>query len=200
MRGYFQAACARVCPRCCRGIVQIIELQTRSSVPHDNVPQTFRPPFSEYFILHAVLVRCSDAIEGGLWGDESEGPVVDSWISGISVRAHTTHRHHNLHVAPVRAYLDHHPCLTPPRAPAALVLLFSLVPVAAWFVVRPLIDPVPPVPALYVSVGFSIFALLATIYLVPALGPTFVKANLKGRDLLKTYNTPMCVLPVDAKP
>jgi UDP-N-acetylglucosamine--dolichyl-phosphate N-acetylglucosaminephosphotransferase len=74
------------------------------------------------------------------------------------------------------------------------VLLFSLVPVAAWFVVRPLVHPVPPVPALYVSVGFSIFALLATIYLVPALGPTFVKANLKGRDLLKTYNTPMCVL------
>lgn len=74
------------------------------------------------------------------------------------------------------------------------VLLFSLVPVAAWFVVRPLVDPVPPVPALYASVGFSIFALLATIYLVPALGPTFVKANLKGRDLLKTYNTPMCVL------
>lgn len=74
------------------------------------------------------------------------------------------------------------------------VLLFSLVPIAAWFVVRPLVDPVPPVPALYVSVGFSIIALLATVYLVPALGPTFVKANLKGRDLLKTYNTPMCVL------
>ena len=76
------------------------------------------------------------------------------------------------------------------------VLLFSLVPVAAWFVVRPLIDPIPPLPALYVSVGFSIFALLATIYLVPALGPTFINANLKGRDLLKTYTTPMCVLPV----
>ena len=73
------------------------------------------------------------------------------------------------------------------------VLLFSLIPVAAWFVVRPLIDPVPPLPALYASVGFSIFALLATIYLVPALGPTFVKADLKGRDLLKTYSTPMCV-------
>ena len=73
------------------------------------------------------------------------------------------------------------------------VLLFSLVPVAAWFVVRPLVDPVPPLPALYASVGFSIFALLATIYLVPALGPTFVKANLKGRDLLKTYSTPMSV-------
>jgi UDP-N-acetylglucosamine--dolichyl-phosphate N-acetylglucosaminephosphotransferase len=73
------------------------------------------------------------------------------------------------------------------------VLLFSLVPVAAWFVVRPLVEPVPPLPALYVSFGLSIFALLATIYLVPALGPTFVKANLKGRDLLKTYSTPMFV-------
>lgn len=73
------------------------------------------------------------------------------------------------------------------------VLLFSLVPVAAWFVVRPYIDPVPPLPVLHVSFGFSIFALLATIYLIPALGPTFVRANLKGRDLLKTYSTPMCV-------
>lgn len=73
------------------------------------------------------------------------------------------------------------------------VLLFSLVPVAAWFVVRPLVDPVPPLPALYVSFGFSIFGLLTTIYLVPALGPTFIKSNLKGRDLLKTYSTPMYV-------
>ncbi|KAI0264012.1 N-acetylglucosaminephosphotransferase [Gloeopeniophorella convolvens] len=71
------------------------------------------------------------------------------------------------------------------------VLLASLVPVAAWFVVRPLVAPTPQLPALYVSFGFSIFALLATVYLVPALGPTFVKANLKGRDLLKTYSTPI---------
>ncbi|KAH9969901.1 N-acetylglucosaminephosphotransferase [Russula dissimulans] len=71
------------------------------------------------------------------------------------------------------------------------ILLSSLIPVAAWFVVRPLVDPVPPLPALYVSFGFSVFALLATIYLVPALGPTFVKADLKGRDLLKVYDTPI---------
>lgn len=82
--------------------------------------------------------------------------------------------------------------LRPRRLPS--VLLFALVPLPAWFVVRPLIDPVPPLPALYVSFGFSIFALLATLYLVPALGPTFVKANLKGRDLLKVYSTPMYVL------
>jgi UDP-N-acetylglucosamine--dolichyl-phosphate N-acetylglucosaminephosphotransferase len=71
------------------------------------------------------------------------------------------------------------------------VLLLSLVPVAAWFVVRPLVDPVPPLPALYASFGFSVLAFIATIYLVPALGPTFVKANLKGRDLLKAHSTPM---------
>jgi UDP-N-acetylglucosamine--dolichyl-phosphate N-acetylglucosaminephosphotransferase len=81
----------------------------------------------------------------------------------------------------------------PARRPPSILLL-SLVPVAAWFVARPLVDPVPPLPALYASFGFSLFALVATIYLVPALGPTFVKANLKGRDLLKVYNNPMYVL------
>ena len=81
--------------------------------------------------------------------------------------------------------------LPPRRLPS--VLLFALVPLPAWFIVRPLVDPVPPLPALYVSFGFSIFALLATIYLVPALGPSFVKANLKGRDLLKVYSTPMYI-------
>ncbi|KAG6850734.1 hypothetical protein H0H93_009357 [Arthromyces matolae] len=54
-------------------------------------------------------------------------------------------------------------------------------------VFRPLLDPVPPLPALYTAVGFSIFAFLATIYLIPALGPAFVKAGLKGGDLLKPY-------------
>ncbi|KAJ3476632.1 hypothetical protein NLI96_g11026 [Meripilus lineatus] len=33
--------------------------------------------------------------------------------------------------------------------------------------------------------------MLATVHLVPALGPRFVQANLKGRDLLKTYDTPI---------
>ncbi|KAG6890803.1 hypothetical protein C0995_003236 [Termitomyces sp. Mi166 len=74
----------------------------------------------------------------------------------------------------------------PPR-PLPRVLLLGLVPIAVWFVVRPLLDPVPPLPALYTSVGFSIFAFLATIYLIPALGPSFVKAGLKGGDLLKPY-------------
>ncbi|KAK7469100.1 tunicamycin resistance protein [Stygiomarasmius scandens] len=75
--------------------------------------------------------------------------------------------------------------------PLPPVLFFGLVPVAAWFIVRPFLDPVPPLPALYTSFGFSIFALIATLYLVPALGPTFIKARLFGRDLLKTYADPI---------
>lgn len=83
--------------------------------------------------------------------------------------------------------------MAPPLSPRPLskFLLMSLVPVASWFVVRPLLDPVPPLPALWASVGFSIFAFIAALYLVPALGPTFVKANLKGKDLLKVYSDPI---------
>ncbi|KIJ17707.1 hypothetical protein PAXINDRAFT_167688 [Paxillus involutus ATCC 200175] len=80
---------------------------------------------------------------------------------------------------------------TPTARPLPNVLLTCLVPVASWFVIRPLLDPSPPLPALFASVGFSIFAFLAALYLIPALGPTFVKANLKGRDLLKVYSDPI---------
>ncbi|KXN88194.1 UDP-N-acetylglucosamine--dolichyl-phosphate N-acetylglucosaminephosphotransferase [Leucoagaricus sp. SymC.cos] len=73
------------------------------------------------------------------------------------------------------------------------VLLLGLVPMGLWFIARPLLDPIPPVPALYTSVGLSIFAFLATIHLVPRLGRVFISANLKGRDLLKIYNDPMYV-------
>ncbi|KAF5338885.1 hypothetical protein D9611_008778 [Ephemerocybe angulata] len=79
----------------------------------------------------------------------------------------------------------------PVPRPLPNALLLGLIPVASWFVIRPLIDPVPQVPAIYSSIGFSLFAFLITIYLVPALGPTFVKANLKGRDLLKVYSDPI---------
>lgn len=70
-------------------------------------------------------------------------------------------------------------------------LLFVLVPTAAWFLLRPLLEPAPALPALHAAFGLSIFAFLGSLYLVPALGPTFIRANLKGRDLLKTYDTPM---------
>lgn len=79
----------------------------------------------------------------------------------------------------------------PPARPLPNVLLVSLVPVAAWFIVRPLLDPSPPLPALFASVGFSIFAFLAALYLIPALGPTFIQVDLKGKDLLKVYSDPM---------
>jgi hypothetical protein len=75
--------------------------------------------------------------------------------------------------------------------PLPSVLLLSLIPAAAWFIVRPLLEPVPALPALYTSFGCSVFAFLITLYLVPRLGPTFVQAGFKGRDLLKIYDTPM---------
>ncbi len=71
--------------------------------------------------------------------------------------------------------------------PLAPLLLFGLLPVASWFIIRPLLEPLPSIPALYSSFGLSIFAFLATIYLIPTLGPVFIKSNLKGRDLLKVY-------------
>lgn len=73
-----------------------------------------------------------------------------------------------------------------PRHPP-LLLFFGLVPAATWFIVRPLLEPLPSIPALYSCFGISIFAFIATIYLVPALGPSFIKAGLKGHDLLKIY-------------
>lgn len=80
------------------------------------------------------------------------------------------------------------------QRPLPSVLFLSLVPVGAWLLIRPLLDPLPPLPAFHAALGFAVFAFLMTAYLVPALGPAFVKANLKGRDLLKTYDTPMSVL------
>ena len=77
--------------------------------------------------------------------------------------------------------------------PLPSVPLLSLLPVAAWLLMRPLLDPLPPLPAFHASLGFSIFAFLGTVYLVPALSETFIKARLFGRDLLKTYDTPMYV-------
>lgn len=77
--------------------------------------------------------------------------------------------------------------------PLPTVLLVGLVPVACWFVARPLIDPIPPLPALYASLGMSILAFLVAVRLIPRLGPVFVAADLKGKDLLKTYNDPMYV-------
>jgi UDP-N-acetylglucosamine--dolichyl-phosphate N-acetylglucosaminephosphotransferase len=81
--------------------------------------------------------------------------------------------------------------LAPRKLPNALLL--SLLPIAVWFIARPLLDPVPPLPALQASVGLSIIAFVASIYLVPALGPVFKDAGRWGKDLLKTDTTPMYV-------
>ncbi|EKM79398.1 hypothetical protein AGABI1DRAFT_74400 [Agaricus bisporus var. burnettii JB137-S8] len=75
--------------------------------------------------------------------------------------------------------------------PLPTILLVGLVPIACWFIARPLIDPIPPMPALYASLGMSIIAFLATVYLIPRLGPVFIAADLKGKDLLKSYNDPI---------
>jgi UDP-N-acetylglucosamine--dolichyl-phosphate N-acetylglucosaminephosphotransferase len=83
--------------------------------------------------------------------------------------------------------------MAPPLGPRKVpkLLLASLIPIAAWFIIRPLLDPVPPLPALQASVGLSIVAFIASIYLVPALGPVFKDAGRWGRDLLKTDTTPV---------
>ena len=53
------------------------------------------------------------------------------------------------------------PVLRPRPLPPAL--LFCLVPIASWRLVRPLLEPFPAIPALYASIDFSLFAFLATV-------------------------------------
>lgn len=54
-------------------------------------------------------------------------------------------------------------------------------------------EPVPAIPALYTCLGFSTFAFVSTLYLVPNLGPVLrdSKVKLYGRDLLKPYADPI---------
>ncbi|KAF7314212.1 UDP-N-acetylglucosamine--dolichyl-phosphate N-acetylglucosaminephosphotransferase [Mycena kentingensis (nom. inval.)] len=81
--------------------------------------------------------------------------------------------------------------MPPPRPLPSPAVLVALVATATWFVVRPFVDPFPPLPTLYTAVGFSLYALLATLYIIPAVGPAFIKANLKGVDLLKLDKSPI---------
>ncbi|KIJ26672.1 hypothetical protein M422DRAFT_191892 [Sphaerobolus stellatus SS14] len=71
--------------------------------------------------------------------------------------------------------------------PLPVIPLLALTPVAGWLILRPLVTSVP-LAALGASLGFSLLAFISSIYLVPALGPSFIKAGLKGRDLLKASN------------
>ncbi|KZT42663.1 UDP-N-acetylglucosamine-dolichyl [Sistotremastrum suecicum HHB10207 ss-3] len=68
------------------------------------------------------------------------------------------------------------------------VLLLSLLPISLWLIVRALITPALPLPALVSSLGVSILAGIVVTYVIPPLGPNFVRAGLKGRDLLKPKN------------
>ena len=69
-----------------------------------------------------------------------------------------------------------------------LVLVAGLVPVAGWLIAQPFLAKIE-LPVLSVSAGFAIFAFIWTAHLIPLLGPVFVRANLKGRDLLKPGST-----------
>ena len=82
--------------------------------------------------------------------------------------------------------------LKPRKLPSTLILT-SLLSVSAWCILRPLFEPVPALPSLFTTFGFSIIALLATLYLIPIISPLFVKAGLKGKDRAKVYNDDMYV-------
>ncbi|PAV17501.1 N-acetylglucosaminephosphotransferase [Pyrrhoderma noxium] len=77
--------------------------------------------------------------------------------------------------------------LKPRKLPSRLTLT-SLLSVSAWCILRPLFEPVPALPSLFTTFGFSIIALLATLYLIPIISPLFVKAGLKGKDRAKVYS------------
>ena len=82
--------------------------------------------------------------------------------------------------------------LKPRKLPSTLILT-SLLSVSAWCILRPLFEPAPALPSLFTTFGFSIIALLATLYLIPIISPLFVKAGLKGKDRAKVYNDDMYV-------
>jgi UDP-N-acetylglucosamine--dolichyl-phosphate N-acetylglucosaminephosphotransferase len=84
----------------------------------------------------------------------------------------------------------------PTQAPRAVpkLLVFSVLPLAIWLLFRPLVDPVPALPALQASLGLSLIAFVASITLIPALGPVFVKAERWGYDLLKKDKIKVYVL------
>ena len=82
--------------------------------------------------------------------------------------------------------------LKPRQLPSTLILT-SLLSVSASCILRPLFEPAPALPSLFTTFGFSIIALLATLYLIPIISPLFVKAGLKGKDRAKVYNDDMYV-------
>ncbi|KIM28854.1 hypothetical protein M408DRAFT_134212 [Serendipita vermifera MAFF 305830] len=70
------------------------------------------------------------------------------------------------------------------RKVALAPLLSVSIPLAASLAWQPLVHNVK-FPQIYASLAFSVIAFVSTLVLIPRFGSTFVKAGLKGRDLLK---------------
>lgn len=66
-----------------------------------------------------------------------------------------------------------------------------LVPLALGIIFLPLLNPPVALPTLLTSLGFSLLGFVATLYLIPVLGPLFVQRGLKGRDRLKRDGSEM---------
>jgi hypothetical protein len=79
------------------------------------------------------------------------------------------------------------------RRVALAPLLSITVPLALSLAWQPIMHDVK-FPQIYASLAFSVLAFVATITLIPRFGSTFVKAGLRGRDLLKKSSDDVSVL------
>ena len=83
----------------------------------------------------------------------------------------------------------------PPR-----LMTLAMLPIAITLIVHPLLPillpdhildllptlpPQPTFPALQASIGFAFLSFLGVVWVVPAIGQTFVDRGLRGRDLCK---------------
>lgn len=74
--------------------------------------------------------------------------------------------------------------IPPRRLPSWLPAV--LLPAALSLILHPALSDSPhSLPALEASLGFSLLALVASLYVVPALSAGFIAKGFKGRDLLK---------------
>jgi UDP-N-acetylglucosamine--dolichyl-phosphate N-acetylglucosaminephosphotransferase len=65
------------------------------------------------------------------------------------------------------------------------VLTLFILPVAFALVAAPFFYASATLPFLSASLGFALWAFVITVNLIPVLGPSFLAADLKGKDLLK---------------
>ncbi|KAG9045756.1 tunicamycin resistance protein [Tulasnella sp. UAMH 9824] len=73
----------------------------------------------------------------------------------------------------------------PPQRNVPFAVVSFMLPCSAALIGAPFLYPSSTLPFLSASLGFALLALLLTLTLVPALGPSFLLADLKGKDLLK---------------